>query len=104
MGLEALSRTLGARGDLAVGGQGIHPDAEPPGSPRAHERGAVQLSLADGLGVEVALAQHQEMAGRVVVGGGVSGDRGVAKREIPDVMASMDEGQVIYTDPDRDAR
>ena len=30
--------------------------------------------------------------------------RGVAKREIPDVMASMDEGQVIYTDPDRDAR
>lgn len=30
--------------------------------------------------------------------------RGVANREIPDVMASMDEGQVIYTDPDRDAR
>lgn len=97
MSLKITSWAFRCRGDFFVAGQCIHCDPELPGRPNTYECGTVELSLTDDLFVEVTLAQHEEVTGGVVVGGGITGDSGVAERK--DVSLTVDSDVIGDVDP-----
>ena len=97
MSLQASSGTVRGGRHLLVGSQGIHADPELLCRPGANESGAVELCVTDGFSVEVAFAQDEEVSGRVVVGGGITGDGSVAERE--DVSPAVDCRVVGDIDP-----
>lgn len=97
MGVEVGSRARGGRGDVAVPGQGVGGHAEGLRGPGESQCGAVQLGFGQRFVIEVALADDEEVAGGVVVGGRVAGQVGAA--ELVDVAAAVDAEVIGDVDP-----
>src|ERR1700679_2889127 len=77
--------------------QGGARDTEVLGGPRERESGSVKLRLRHGLLVEVSLAQDEEMAGRVVVRRGVTGNLGAP--QFVEVAVAVDADVIRDIDP-----
>ncbi|UUO01344.1 hypothetical protein M4D79_22905 [Mycolicibacterium novocastrense] len=78
VGVEVRARTRGVVAGVAVPGERVGRDVESLCAPGEGERSAVELLLGDLLLVEVAFADDQEVAGRVVVRGGVADEFGLS--------------------------
>src|ERR1700753_3262110 len=96
MGVQIRPRA-GGLGEVAMTGQCIGLDAEILRSPGERHGSSVELRFRYRLLIEVPFAQHQEMTGGVVVGGGVAGALGAP--QFVDVAIAVDGDVIRDVDP-----